>query len=91
MPKTRRSYLTESEKQAIVRDYNRSGLSVRAYCLKKKLAQGNLWRWLKKQEKEKSASLLEVLPNKKKEAPPVSICEVELEIAEGLILRVRRA
>ena len=86
--KTRR---TADDWQTILNQFADSGLSVKQFCLREKLAQSNFYLWRKRLQAEASSSLTQdahwqLLTSAQPDAP----WDIELALPGGVTLRMRR-
>ncbi|MDA1073865.1 MAG: hypothetical protein O3A63_03765 [Proteobacteria bacterium] len=87
----RRRRRSASEWSSIVADFRESGLSARAFCHETDVALSTFTKWLRRQR------LVETTPTAPRfvalegeVSPSVSSWEMELDLGDGMTLRLRR-
>ena len=93
MAKIKRVYRSKEERRKIIGKYRKSGLSVHAYSMKSGISQSNIARWCNQfpEGQKPPPSLIELKPALVQGQASKRICEIELEITEGILLRIRSA
>lgn len=91
MSKVQRIYRSKEEKRKIIAKYRKSGLSACGYASRNGISAGNIIRWDKQFEgaREARVPLIRVAPDSSHESVCRKAYEIELEIKDGILLRVR--
>ena len=81
------------EWRAIVSRFERSGQGCREFCMAENLAPSTFWWWRRKLGRTGSAGVTvdaAVFVELTDDRPAVPVWDVELELGDGVVLRVRR-
>lgn len=90
MKKTR---YTEKEMRAAYNEWQQSGLSKKAYCLKNDLSRSAFFYWIKKlgsKEEPFANGFKEIKMAKPRSVPGLQVPEIEIEYPSGVKLKVYR-